>query len=138
MAAASSAERDRIARAGFEAFNVADHPALLALLSEDVEVFASPELPNSGRFHGHDGYMEWIGPWTDAWEAIEMEVAETTPVGDRHIVADVRQTGHGREGIEVSMQVGFAFEIQDRLVTYLGLLPTVEQAIAVAQEREDS
>ena len=133
---ASSEQRDRIARAGFEAFNAGDHQALLSLLAEDVEVFASPELANAGRFHGHDGYVKWIEPWADAWDALDMEVNQTTPVGERHVVAEVHQTAQGRAGIEVSMDVAFVFEIQDGLVSYLALMPTADQAIAQSRDRE--
>ncbi len=133
---AGSSDRERIARAGFEAFNAGDHPRLLTLLAEDVEVFASPELANAGRFHGHDGYQEWIEPWTDVWDALDMEVTQITPVGERHIVAEVHQTAQGRAGIEVSMDVAFVFEIQDGLVSYLALMPTADQAIAQSRDRE--
>jgi ketosteroid isomerase-like protein len=134
---ASSPDRERLARAGFEAFNAGDHEAVVELLSEDVEVFASPELANSGRFHGRDGYRTWIEPWIDAWEAIDMEIAEMTPVGNRHVVAEVHQVGHGREGIEVSMDVAFLFDIgDDDLVDYLALHPNRQGALADARDRE--
>jgi ketosteroid isomerase-like protein len=135
---ASSEEREQVARAGFEAFNAGDHPALLALLTEDVEVFSSPELANPGHFHGHDGYLKWIEPWADAWEALDMEVTQTTPVGERHVVAEVHQTAQGRAGIEVSMDVAFVFDVQNGRASYLALVPNAEQGIALAQEREDS
>jgi ketosteroid isomerase-like protein len=138
MAVASSEERERIARAGFEAFNAGDHAALLALLSEDVEVFASPELANAGRFHGHDGYLKWIEPWTEVWETLEMAVTQTTPVGERHVVATVHQTAQGRAGIEVSMDVAFVFEAKDGRVSYLALMPSADQAVELAREREIS
>jgi hypothetical protein len=64
-------------------------------------------------------------------------VTEVTLVGDRHVVADVHQTGHGRAGIEVSMNVAFLFEVRDdELVTFLALMPDREQAVELARERE--
>ena len=134
---ASSPDREAIARAGFEAFNAGDTERVLGLLSEDVEVFASPELANAGTFHGHDGYLAWVGPWVDAWRRIETEIDRTTSVGERHVVVEVRQTGHGREGIEVSMDVAFLFDLgEDGLVDYLALLPDADQALRSARERE--
>jgi ketosteroid isomerase-like protein len=134
---ASSSDRETLARAGFEAFNAGDTEKVLELLSEDVEVFASPELANSGTFHGHDGYLAWVGPWVDAWRRIETEISRTTPVGERHVVAEVRQVGHGREGIEVSMDVAFLFDLRsDGLVQYLALLPNADEALGSARERE--
>jgi ketosteroid isomerase-like protein len=134
---ASSAQREKVARAGFEAFSASDPRTILAMLAEDVEVVASPELANAGRFHGHDGYLEWIAPWTEVWDELDFAVTEVTLVGDRHVVADVHQTGHGRAGIEVSMNVAFLFEVRDdELVTFLALMPDREQAVELARERE--
>jgi ketosteroid isomerase-like protein len=135
--AASSEERERLARAGFEAFEAGDSDGVVELLSEDVEIFSTPELANPGTFHGRAGYLEWIGPWVDAWQAIDMGISRMTPVGERHVVAEVHQVGRGREGIEVSMDVAFLFEIgDDDLVSYLALLPGGEPAISLARERE--
>jgi ketosteroid isomerase-like protein len=129
--------REKLARRGFEAFNAADISAILELLAEDIEVFSSPELANPGTFHGHDGYLTWIRPWNEAWEGLEMQVTATTPVGDRHVVAEVHQTGRGRAGIEVTMDVAFLFDVNDEgMATFLALLPDREQAVAVAEERE--
>jgi ketosteroid isomerase-like protein len=137
--APSSDQRERVARAGFEAFEAGDNDTVLQLLSEDVEVFSTPELANAGTFHGRQGYLDWIGPWVEVWQEIETEVSRMTPVGERHLVAEVRQVGHGREGIEVSMDVAFLFDVgDDGLVRYLGLLPDLEQASDTAREREGS
>jgi ketosteroid isomerase-like protein len=134
---ASSAERQQVARAGFEAFNAGDHARVLAVLAEDVEIFSSPELANPGRFHGHDGYMRWIAAWTEAWESLDMEVTEVVPVGGRHVLANVHQIGHGRAGIEVSMEVAFLFEVTDEgLVSYVALLGEGEDAVEMARKRE--
>jgi ketosteroid isomerase-like protein len=134
---ASSELRERIARAGFEAFGAGDNDAVVELLSEDVEVFASPELANPGTFHGHDGYLDWIAPWIEAWQTIDMEISRLTPVGERHVIAEVHQVGHGRGGIEVSMDVAFLFEVsEDGLVGYLALIPGREQAQELALDRE--
>jgi ketosteroid isomerase-like protein len=135
--ATSSDRRERIARAGFEAFEAGDNDAVVKLLSEDVEVFSTPDLANPGTFHGRQGYLDWIGPWVDAWQQIDMEISRMTPVGERHVVAEVRQVGHGRGGIEVSMDVAFLFEIgDDGLVSYLALLAGGGPAMSLARERE--
>jgi ketosteroid isomerase-like protein len=130
------AERERVARAGFEAFDSGNHQSVVELLAEDVEVFAAPELANAGRFEGREGYLRWIEPWIDAWEGLDMTVTGMTPVGDDHVLADVHQTGHGREGIEVAMDVTFLFEIRDGLVGYLALYANHEEALADARQRE--
>jgi ketosteroid isomerase-like protein len=134
---ASSEERMALAQGGMEAFNSRDMPRMLAVLSEDVEVYASPDLVNAGRYRGHDAFVSWINSWTDAWEQVTAEVTDNAPVGDRHVVTTVDQKGRGRDGIELSMQLAFLFDVNDQgLCTFLAMLPTPAEAFRMAEERE--
>ncbi|HEX3294388.1 MAG TPA: nuclear transport factor 2 family protein [Solirubrobacterales bacterium] len=136
---ASSEQRIAMAQAGMKAFNDADMPAMLAALSEDVEVYASPEMVNAGQYSGHDGFVTWITAWTDAWEEISAEVIDNSPIGERHVVTTVHQEGRGRGGIEVSMELAFLFDVDDQgRCRYLAMLPTPEEAVEMAERREAS
>src|SRR5262245_59081070 len=84
-------------RTGFDAFNRGDFEAVLAVLDADVEIVASRELMNSGTFHGHAGYREWLAQWLEAWEGFEPQIERIEPIGERHVVAGVRQRARGRE-----------------------------------------
>jgi hypothetical protein len=120
-----------------DAFNDGDVPRMLAALSEDVEVYASPEMANAGHYSGHDGFVSWITSWTDAWEEVTAEVKDNTPVGERHVVTTIHQEGRGRGGIEVSMELAFLFDVDDQgLCRYLAMLPTPEEAFQMAESRE--
>ena len=134
---ASSDQRRALAQGGMDAFNDGDVSRMLAVLTEDVEVYASPEMANAGEYRGHEGFVSWIRAWTDAWEEISADVTDNTPVGERHVVTTIHQEGRGRGGIEVSMQLAFLFDVNDDgLCTYLAMLPTPEEAIRMAEERE--
>src|SRR5882724_2288669 len=86
-------------------FHSGDIEALLARLDPEVEVFSNPELPNPGTFKGRDGYLQWIGPWLEAWESFEVEAEAVEPVGQHHVVVTAHQTGRGRgSGVEVEME----------------------------------
>ena len=136
---ASTEQRESLARAGMEAFNAGDTDRMLTALASDIEVYASPEMANAGTFHGHDGFVAWIAAWTDAWEAISAEVTDTTTVGDRHIVTAIHQEGRGRAGIELTMELAFLFDVgDDGLCHFLAMLPTPEQAIRMAEDRESA
>jgi ketosteroid isomerase-like protein len=131
--------RIALAREGMDAFNRGDVPRMLAALSEDVEVYASPDLVNAGSYSGHPGFVSWLQRWTEAWEAISVEVTESVPVGERHVVTAVHQRGRGRGGIEVDMNIAFLFDVNgDGLCTYLAMLPTAAEARQMAEERESS
>jgi ketosteroid isomerase-like protein len=139
MGMASSEQRELLARAGMEAFNAGNVEGMVAALASDVEVFASPEMANAGTYRGHDGFTTWITSWTDAWEEISAEVTDTIPVGDRHIVTAIHQEGRGRDGIELAMELAFLFDVGgDGLCHFLAMLPTPEEAVRMAEEREGS
>jgi ketosteroid isomerase-like protein len=139
MAVASSEERKALAQRGMDAFNQGDVSRMLGALSENVEVYASPELANAGQYKGHDGFVSWITSWTDAWEEVSAEVTDNIPVGERHVVTTVHQEGRGRGGIEVSMELAFLFDVSDDgLCSYLAMLPTSEEAFQMAEKRERS
>ncbi len=137
MAVASSEQRKALAQGGMDAFNEGDVPRMLAALSEDVEVYASPEMANAGHYNGHEGFVSWITAWIDAWEVVTAEVTDHTTVGERHVVTAIHQEGRGRGGIAVSMDLAFLFDVNDAgKCTFLAMLPTAEQAVAMAEERE--
>jgi ketosteroid isomerase-like protein len=137
--APTSDQRRALAAGGMDAFNHRDLPRMLALLSDDVEVYASPQLVNSGTYVGHDGFVRWIAAWIEAWEEVTAEVTDNSPVGERHVVAAVHQEGRGRGGIEVSMDLAFLFDVgDDGLCTYLAMVPTPQEAVRIAEEREGS
>jgi hypothetical protein len=120
-----------------DAFNDGDMPRMLAALSEDVEVYASPEMANAGQYSGHAGFVSWITTWMDAWEEVTAEVTDNAPVGERHVVTTVHQEGRGRGGIEVSMELAFLFDVGDEgKCTYLAMLPSPGEAIEMAERRE--
>jgi ketosteroid isomerase-like protein len=133
----SSERRDALARQGIDAFNAGDMAGMMAVISKDIEVYASPEMANAGRYRGHDGFMSWITAWTEAWEEISAEVTETTPVGARHIVTAIHQEGRGRDGIALSMELAFLFEMgSEGLCGYMAMVPTPDEAVELARERE--
>jgi ketosteroid isomerase-like protein len=135
--ATTSEERIALAQGGMEAFNERDVPRMLAALAEDVEVYASPEMANAGHFTGHAGFVSWITAWTDAWEEVTAEVTDNRPVGDRHVVTSVHQEGRGREGIEVSMELAFLFDVNDEgKCSFLAMVPSPEEARELAMSRE--
>jgi ketosteroid isomerase-like protein len=124
-------------RAGLDAFNRGDLGGVFGLLAEDVEVFSSPALPNSGFYRGHDGYARWAGQWLEAWEEFRIEVERIEPVGDRHVVVDVHQIGRGRgSGIPVEMGIAYMFELGDEATKALHLYPSWVEAVAAAERRE--
>jgi ketosteroid isomerase-like protein len=125
-----------LARLGLDAFANGRVAEMMSLISEEVEVFGSPDLMNSGTYHGHDGFMHWTREWTDAWQEFGVEPLSIEAVGDDHVVAVVHQRAKGRGGIEVEMDVTFLFEARGGRCTYLALVPSAEEGMELARQRQ--
>ncbi len=118
----------------FDAYNRGDFEANLAAFDPDVEIHAAPGFINSGDFHGHDGYLVWIGQWNEAWESFTVEPVSVEALDDEHVLVEVRQTGLGAgSGIEIVMNVFWAFELKHELTTRAHLYPDREQALTAIE-----
>ena len=126
-----------VARAGYEAFQHSDLETVLGLTDPEVEIYLPPTLPNSGTFKGHEGYLTWLGRWLEAWDDFRIEVREMEPVGERHVVTTIHQSGIGRgSGIPVAMEVAYMLDIREGKVAALQMYLDREEAVAVAESRE--
>jgi ketosteroid isomerase-like protein len=106
--------------------------AVQAMASDDVEVGAAPELPNSGTYSGHEGFLTWIGQWLDAWEDFRIEVIEVSAVDDERVLVEVDQHGRGvGSGVEVSQRgLAYLLTVRDGLIVRLYLYGDPAAAIA--------
>lgn len=122
----------------FAAFSADRFDELLAIADPEVEVFASSDLANSGSFSGHEGLMTWMGAWLEAWEDFKIEVRRMEPVGERHVLTTVLQSAQGKgSGIPVEMEVTFLAEVEAEKFVALYLYTSWEDALRVAQQREE-
>jgi ketosteroid isomerase-like protein len=138
-----SKDRDRqqenleIVREGVDAFQRGELEGLLALARDDFEVYVPQSLPNAGRYVGSDEFIAWLDQWLDAWEDFSVEITETTPVGARHVVAVVHQSGRGKgSGIPVDMEAAYLWEVREGRLAAMHLYVSREEALRVAEQRE--
>lgn len=116
-------ENIEYAQRAFAAFNRGDVTTVLAGLSPDVEIYSSPELANAGSFHGHDGFLEWLGQWLAVWETFRVEPDDFTAEGD-DVLVSVHQYGRGKgSGIEVEMDAVFVLTVRDGKTVRFHLYP---------------
>lgn len=134
----SAERRVELAREGIEAYSRGDVEVALRLLSPEIEVYSPPELPNAGTYHGLEGFGRWTATWEEAWERFDREILRIEPIGERHTVAVVHQTGVGKEsGIEVEQMAGFVMELNDaEQCSYFALYNEVDRAFEDARARE--
>jgi uncharacterized protein len=133
----SPEDRVGLARYIWEAYDAGDIDAVLEAFHPEIEIHASSELANAGTFRGREEFVRWVAAWNEAWESFRTRVVAMEPVGERHVVVGIHQIGTGRgSGVEVSMDVGYLFELRDGRCVHIGLCPSFEEALAVARERE--
>jgi ketosteroid isomerase-like protein len=124
-------------RRGWESYMRGDIEETLATLDPEIVVHAPVTMANAGTYHGRDGFLAWIAQWNEAWESFTGEVIEVEPIGERHLVASVRQTGIGRgSGVRVTMDTAWTYEVRDMLSVYVAVHPSPEDARQDARRRE--
>lgn len=137
MAGSSAEERIALAHAAWSAYDVGDIDAVLRVFHPDVVVHVPVDLANTGTYRGHDEFVRWMAAWNEAWESFEMRIIDTVPVGERHVVTHMRQTGIGRGSrIEVTSELGWLFEVREGLAARIELFGDFDAAVAAARERE--
>ena len=113
------------ARGGFD--------AVLPLVHPDVEIFAPPELINSGEAHGRAEAEAWTDEWGEAWESQTYELGEIEEVTPERAVAAVQVIATGRtSGITTEMRQWWFFEARDGKISRWHLYPEPERAFEVA------
>jgi ketosteroid isomerase-like protein len=113
------------ARGGFE--------AVLPLVHTDIEIFAPPELINSGEAHGQAEAEAWTREWGEAWQDQRYEPGEIDEVTPSRTVAAMLVIATGRSsGITTEMRQWWFFEVRDGKLARWHLYPDPERAFAVA------
>lgn len=133
---AAQREHMALAQRALQLYVGRDIEGLLALYHPEVVVTA-PDFMNAGPFHGHDGYMEWISRWNEAWETFDFDLKAIEAVGEHHVVMSILVTGRGAgSGVEVEQMSYWVAEVRNMLGTYLEVILSEERAFELARRRE--
>jgi ketosteroid isomerase-like protein len=106
---------------------------VLPYLDPELDLYSPPEVANSGRFHGHEGYLTWVRTWLDAWDDFTITPVEFIPAGPDDVVAVVDISGRGKEsGIPVQMRLAYLYTVREGKATRFHLHLDRESALAAA------
>ena len=120
-------------REALAAYERGGFAAVTPLVHPEVEIFAPPELINSGEAHGREEAAAWTREWGDAWQAERYEVGEIEELPPDRAVAAMRVTATGRaSGITTEMRQWWFFETRDGKIARWHLYPDRERAFEVA------
>jgi ketosteroid isomerase-like protein len=134
-----SSQEENVAAAedGLGAFQRGDLEGFLAFLDPEVEIVSPPDLPNPVHTSGHEGYLQWVGRWLEAWESFDVEAETYEPIGERHVLIHVVQRGVGKgSGAKVEMPIVYMLELSGGRATRMHLYLDREQALQAAREAE--
>ena len=130
----NSADRERLVAEGFDAFNRGDVQTLLAIFDPQVECHVSQGLANTGTWYGHQGFIEMITEWNEAFASQVLTVIRVTHPDEHHSIAEVHQRAVGAgSGVETEMTMHYLFEIRDGRATRLHLYMDPADALAAVR-----
>ena len=129
-----SDERLALLQEGLEAFNRGETDFTLSIFAEDVECHVAPNLVNSGTYIGHEGYLQMVASWNEAWESITAPVVATEDLATEHLLVEIRQKAVGAgSGVPVEMTIYWLFRFVDGKVTRFHLYADREAAVAATR-----
>ena len=71
------------------------------------------DVPDAVLYHGHDGYLQWLANWTEAWSGFSMETRRWIDAGETVVlVFDIAATGR-RSGLELKRRDAMVFAMRD-------------------------
>ena len=127
-------ELAELAHSAIDAYNRGDVEAVLEQLDEQIEVYTAPGLVNAGTYNGHDGFLQWLAQWSEAWDEFRLELERIDFVGEHYEVVSVRQFGRGAgSGVEVEMRIAQLYEVHYGKATRLHYYPDRDAALAAAE-----
>jgi ketosteroid isomerase-like protein len=133
-----SQENVEIVRAGWDAWNRGDMPAVFRHLDPDAVWDTSHfhDWPESS-YHGIEGVERFLTEWRDVWDGLEIEVEDVRAAPDGRVVSLILQRGHGRNsGLAMEMKSAQIATLRNGKVTRIDNYEHRAEALEAAGLRE--
>lgn len=127
-------ENVRIADRFLTLVNDDEVPAALELVAEEAELdWSDSQAPDSGRYHGPEGWGAWLGGRADDFENVNFDVKELVDVPPDRVLLVAHMGARGRaSGLEIKALGAAILTVRDGLLTGLRMYQTREEARAAA------
>jgi ketosteroid isomerase-like protein len=100
----------------YQAFAKRDARTVLMLMSEEVEIVQSRELPWGGEYRGHEGARDFLGKLTEHLDT-RLEIERFIDAGE-HVVAIGRTVGQTRAAkLEFDVPVAHVWTLREGRIT---------------------
>ena len=127
-----------VVRAAFEAWR-GGGDSLLEFLSEEIDWEVRPDLPDAGRYRGHDGFRRLSARFDDVMVDMWFRPVELIAVGEDQVVVPLTWGGRGKgSGLAFEERAEtWVFTVAGGKITRVKEFATREQALTAVSE-EDS
>ena len=105
-------ENSEVINKAYAAFASGDIPALLELMSDDVDWESTESLPQGGSFRGREGVGEFFSGVGREWPELKVEIDDLIAEGD-HVVGVGRATGKRAGGDQAGYGFTHVFTLAD-------------------------
>lgn len=106
-------------------------PTALDLLSPDVEYVSDVPLLD-GKWHGHDGVIEWFTAFRQEWANYEMRIDRIEDLGDRVLTVEWNRATGKRSGFSVVNRSASIWTVSEGKVTNWRGFRDEREALAAA------
>ena len=132
-----SQENAEIVRGVYEAWNLGDLEAALALMHPEIRIdYTAGAFPGLDEaYEGHEGAKRYWRDLRGPWSSLKLHVETLEGTGDR-VATVFTFEGEGRDGIVVRRRLGNVLTITDGLVSRLDAYGDPVAALEAAGLRE--
>jgi ketosteroid isomerase-like protein len=131
-----SQENVEASRRMWDRFLADDIPGTLEFLDAEIEVHDVPDLPDASVYHGHQGYLEQIESYREAFSEMAYEPLEFIDGGDK-VVGVIRATGVAQlSGLEGEVTYAQLETWREGKIVVIQYFASKEAALEAAGRRE--
>jgi ketosteroid isomerase-like protein len=124
-----------IVKDGFEAFNDYGVDGILPFVHPDFEATTPPELASEpDTYRGHDGVRRWFDSFYEVMDGIRWDAHRFHEVGDRVVVEFTLRARGKTTGLDFGQDAVMVWELRDGKAIGLQLFPTLDEAMAAAEQ----
>jgi uncharacterized protein len=128
-----SQENVEVVRRAYEAFQAGEFTEMLGLLDPNFEIMPAKEFPGGRRvYHGHEGFLEFLGEWFDPWDECSIELEELIDAGDAVITVEHHVGRRMETGAEVAQQVSDIWTIKGEALVACRIFLDKREALEAA------
>jgi ketosteroid isomerase-like protein len=128
-----------VVRAAFEAWRGGGE-SLLGFLSGEIDWEVRPDLPDAGRYRGHDGFRRLSARFDDVMEDMWFQPQELIAAGENQVVVPLTWGGRGKgSGLSFEEHAEtWVFTVSGDKITRVKEFATREQALTAVSEDESA